>query len=207
VVTVEVDKGLLQHMEIRLKGLEDKGTAALKNAINQTAKEIVNRLALEAGKEYTIKKTDFRKSMKTKKATIHNTEALVSATGKVQDIKGFRVSPSTYDPKNRPKGAVRAKVLSAGRLKPLEKGKLKAFVAKFKTGHIAVVQRTGRPPTDSKGKMKSKLGRRYIKKLFSPSIPVMLGNEKRVYGKIEADVKDYLRDNLNRQIGRILGGQ
>ena len=43
-----------------------------------------------------------------------------------------------------------------------------------------------------------------IKQLYSNSVPVMLGNEKRVYGVVEPKIKKNLRKNIEGQIKRVL---
>lgn len=201
-INIDIDKGQLNHIEVRLGNLSGKTPDVLKNAINQTATQVRERLASEAQKEYTIKTARFKKEMRISRASNQKLRGIIRATGEVQSIRDFNVSPSEYNPKNRGTDAVMAQIMNSGKLISLQKGNLKAFVSKFKNKHIAVVQRV------EKGKVpaRSKLGSRYVKKLFSPSIPVMLGNEKRVYGKIEPDIKEYLRENINKQIARILGG-
>ena len=66
-----------------------------------------------------------------------------------------------------------------------------AFVAKFKSGHVSIVQRKGPE-------------RLPVKKLLSPSIPKMIGNEKQVYGEVEPKIAELLDANIRKYITRTL---
>ena len=87
----------------------------------------------------------------------------------------------------------KARVLQRGGLKSLEKNGIKAFVIKFANGHASIAQRIGKP-------------RLPIKILYSNSIPIMLGNEKRVYGIVEPKINEYLQKQIDRHIEKVLGG-
>ena len=45
-----------------------------------------------------------------------------------------------------------------------------------------------------------------IEKLFSVSVPDMIGNKADVYGVVEPNILDNLRSNVDKQVARILGG-
>ena len=90
--------------------------------------------------------------------------------------------------------AARGKVLKASGLKSLQKGNLKAFITKFGSGHVSVVQRKG-------------TSRLPLKKLLSPSIPTMVGNEAKVYGIVKPNIEKNLQENIQKQIDKILGGK
>lgn len=90
--------------------------------------------------------------------------------------------------------AARGKVLKASGLKSLQKGNLKAFITKFGSGHVSVVQRKG-------------TSRLPLKKLLSPSIPTMVGNEAKVYGIVKPNIEKNLQKNIQKQIDKILGGK
>ena len=44
----------------------------------------------------------------------------------------------------------------------------------------------------------------FVKTLFAPSVPNMLGNEKGVYGVVEPQIYDLLQQNIQEQIHRFL---
>ncbi len=102
----------------------------------------------------------------------------------MQDIMTFMTKPNTKT------GAAAAQVLASGGMKPLEMDGLKAFVTKFASGHVAIVQRKG---ADSLP----------VKKLLSPAVPFMLGNET-VRGQAEALAYKTLQDEIDKRIQKAL---
>ena len=87
--------------------------------------------------------------------------------------------------------AAAAQVLSSGTLKPLEVRDLKAFVAKFASGHVAIVQRKGKE-------------RLPVKKLLSPATPMMMGN-KTVSNEAETLAYKVLQEEIDKRIAKVLG--
>lgn len=193
---------MLAKVEKKLGNLKSEAPVALKNAINQTAKQARKDLAQEAQKTYLVKSGGFNKAMKIKSASVGSLEAVIKANGEPLPLKSFRLSQAG--------DSVRAQVLRSGSLKPLIKGNIKAFVnniarkgqtrkrgtAKGAKGsavrHSAVAQRQG-------------TSRLPIKTFFSNSIPVMIGNEKRVYGIVKPTIEQNLQENVNKQVEKILG--
>ncbi len=191
-IKVDIEKHTIQAIEKKLGALKDKTPEVLKKAINETAKQARKRLAVEAQKTYVIKSGKFNKAMSIKNATKSKPEAVIGATGAVTELKDFKVSPARYyTGANRPE-IVKAKGLKQSSMKRLQMGDLKAFVARFASGHLSVVQRVSK-------------NRLPIKKLFSPSVPKMLGNEKKVYGVVEPEISKNLQDNLEKYIMEALG--
>lgn len=191
-ITYEYDQSTLRKVEKKLGSLKSEAPKALKNAINQTAKQARKDLAKEAQKTYVVKSGRFNKAMTIKNATQGSLEATIKATGAPMELKDYKVSPATARTgANRP-SITKAKVLKASSMKGLQKGDIKAFVAKFKSGHASVAQRRGS-------------SRLPIKKLFSNSIPKMIGNEKRVYGIVRPTIEDNLQENIDKQVQKILG--
>ena len=80
--------------------------------------------------------------------------------------------------------AAAAKVLNSGAMKPLEAGGLKAFITTFRSGHTAIVQRRGAE-------------RLPVKKLLSPAVPHMMGNEE-----VRAEAEALAYETLQREIGK-----
>lgn len=186
-ISVVIDKSTMKAIEKKLDSMGVKSADVLKKAINDTAKQARKSLAREAQKTYVIKSGRFNKAMTLKNATKSNLEAVIGSTGRVTELKDFKVSPSkvqTYE--SRP-DVVKGKGLRSSNLKKLQKGDLKAFVVKFANGHQSVAQRRGKK-------------RLPLKIFYSPSIPKMLGNEKRVYGVVEPEIIQNLKDNLEKHI-------
>lgn len=190
-ITYEYDQNTLAKVEKKLGSLKSEAPKALKNAINQTAKQARKDLATEAQKTYVVKSGRFNKAMTIKNATQSSLEATIKATGAPMELKDYKVSPATARTgANRP-DLTKAKVLKAGSMKGLQKGNIKAFVAKFASGHASVAQRRGN-------------ARLPLKVLFSNSIPKMLGNEKRVYGVVRPTIEQNLQENIDKQVRKIL---
>ena len=190
-ITYEYDQNTLAKVEKKLGSLKSEAPKALKNAINQTAKQARKDLATEAQKTYVVKSGRFNKAMTIKNATQGSLEATIKATGAPMELKDYKVSPATARTgANRP-DLTKAKVLKAGSMKGLQKGNIKAFVAKFSSGHASVAQRRGS-------------ARLPLKVLFSNSIPKMLGNEKRVYGIVRPTIEQNLQENVDKQVRKIL---
>lgn len=190
-ITYEYDQNTLAKVEKKLGSLKSEAPKALKNAINQTAKQARKDLATEAQKTYVVKSGRFNKAMTIKNATQSSLEATIKATGAPMELKDYKVSPATARTgANRP-DLTKAKVLKAGSMKGLQKGNIKAFVAKFSSGHASVAQRRGS-------------ARLPLKVLFSNSIPKMLGNEKRVYGVVRPTIEQNLQENIDKQVRKIL---
>lgn len=188
-ITFEVEQASLRNTERALGRFRDQAPRVLKNAVNKTARQAKTDLATEAQKTYVVKKTRFAKAMKQKNATQAVPVAVIHITGEQLELKDFKVSPASYRPNNRPK-VLKAKGLVSSSLKPLETSAGKAFTMKFSNGHVSVVQRrTG--------------NRLPVKKLMSSSIPVMTGNEKRVYGIVKPNIEKNLLDNLHAEIEKV----
>lgn len=202
-IEVTYDQDMLQQIERKLGRMRGEAPKVLQRAVNQTAKQARKELAEEAQKTYTIKNGGFNKAMKLKAASKSNPEATITAKGKPIPLKNFRFSNSG--------GQVRAQVLKSGGLKPLVKGGIKAFV-----NNVADKEQRRKRDT-KKGKKGTKVRhnaiaqrltkkRLPIKVMYSNSIPVMLGNEKRVYGVVKPHIQENLKKNIEKEIRRALGG-
>ena len=157
-------------------------------------------LSREAKKKYV--NTDvgmFRDAMDVKKAAVGKLAAVIEAKGHPESLIKFQTSGGTDGQ------SVSAKVFRESKLEELTNTKaqpnIKAFITKFKNGHVAVVQRT------EKGKIpaSSKLGRRYIRELKGPSIPHMLGLRS-LPETAKEDTLEQLHRNLDNHVAKMLGG-
>ena len=175
-IEFEVDQTQLQRIELKLKDMKAKAPQALKN-LSDKAKET-----------YAVKSPRFKKAIAQKNATASNPTATLKITGAVNELADFKYKDNTST------DAARGKVLKASGLKSLQKGNLKAFITKFGSGHVSVVQRKG-------------TSRLPLKKLLSPSIPTMVGNEAKVYGIVKPNIEKKLQKNIQKQIDKILGGK
>ncbi|BBF42001.1 hypothetical protein lbkm_0683 [Lachnospiraceae bacterium KM106-2] len=196
-IVVKIDQSELSKIEKDLGNFSKKSKYVLKKAINQTAKETRKDLLNAARTKYAVKVGRFNSAAKIKNASIGSLIATIYATGSPLEIKDFRVSPGSYGKKVK---VAKGKVYRVGSLVPLQKGTLKAFVAKFKSGHVSVVERVPGK------KMKSNQTKDALKKLFSPSVPTMLGNEKMLVGVVEPTIQEQLDKNISLIILEVLGG-
>lgn len=209
---VEYDGALVDAVAAALGDLKDQRFKVLKNAVNATAKQAQADLVAKAQAEYTAKKGPLKKAASIKKGTDSNPEATITVKGTTLELREFKATA--------PRSGARAKILSSGELKAIQsqKGKrAKAFLATFKSGHTAIVQRyEGQHYTDSKSielrKKKRKEGGQgphadmtRIKKLLSISFPKMVGGSA-VLGELEPDIYDTLLANVSREIERVMKG-
>lgn len=200
----QVEMEDLTRIEAALGMMKDKSKMVLRTAINNTAKQTVTLLSDEANRIYHIPKARVKKTISTKKATVGNLEAIITSKEPVNELYDFKVSPRTYIRGGGVPGGYKGNVR---RDKPAKRLTLnpgaagdqyKAFVVRYKSGHITVGQRVP-------GKrMKSKPAKEFVKSLLSPSTPNMLGYEQGVYGIVEPKMYDMLQQNIQTQIQRYL---
>lgn len=181
----ELDDGMLKAVQDALGTLKGDTGKVLKNAVNATARKAKKQLADKAKETYAVQQSRFTKAMKQRNATAANPTATIEVTGKQLELKDFEVSPDAYNPQSPP-DIVRARVALSSQLKGLKAG-TKAFLVKFKSGHVSVAQRRTK-------------SRYPIKKLLSNSVPKMVGSQERVYGIIEPQIYDTLIENIQKEI-------
>ena len=200
----QVEMQDLTRIESALGMMKDKSKLVLRAAINNTAKQTVVLLTDEANREYYMPKSKVKKTLSTKKATVGNLEAIVTSAEPVNELYDFKVNPRTYIrgggvPSGYKGNVRRDKAASKLVLKPGASGdKYRAFVVKYKSGHVTVGQRVP-------GKrMKSNPSKEFVKTLLSPSTPNMLGYEQGVFGVVQPKMYDMLQQNIQTQIQRFL---
>ena len=76
-IEVTYDQDMLAKVERKLGRLKSEAPKALKNALNQTARQARKELATEAQETYTVKSGRFNKAMKLKSATASKLEATI----------------------------------------------------------------------------------------------------------------------------------
>lgn len=203
VMRVGVSQGTLDNVEKILGKKDKRGPEILRKAVRETADECVKRTREALRGRYITKAKPLRKGIyrRDESAPAGQPAQAVVAKSEQMELMDFRVTPPGYSPKNRPK-AYKAKVLRGGGAKPLQRSDgLKAFVAEFSNGHKSVVQR--RP--EGRAPRRSRLGKRYVKKLLGPSLPSMVKNEK-VWPKVKADTGNFLQERVFAHMKEMLGG-
>ena len=157
----------------------------LQKVVKTTAQKVKTQLVKDAKKRYALVDESGLKDQNkgaprvtTQKGTA--VSAVITSKGPMQDIMAFLTQPNTKT------GAAAAQVLNEGREKELKKGDLKAFV----TRHVAIVQRRGE-------------NRLPVKKLLSPAVPHMLGNEE-VRKRAETLAFQIMQKEMEKQIRKIV---
>lgn len=189
--------------------IRDKSSLILKAAINNTAKQTMTLLVDEANKEYQISQpSKIKKTLTLDKATVRNLTATITSRGRVNELYNFMVKPRTYIRGGGVPGGYGAHTKRGADYKNIflkqnagnGDDKYRAFVVKYKSGHRTIAQR--RPDR----KMKSDPSKEFLKTLFAPSIPNILGDEQGVYGVVEPRMRSMLQQNIDTQVQKFLGG-
>ena len=177
ILQIDTDEELARVMR-QLKTLPQQLGApnVLKNALNSTARKVRRQIIKDSKGRYALKeKKALQSESKILSASASTLEAAVLAKGPMRDIMDFMTQPNTDT------AAAAAKVLNSGAMKPLEAGGLKAFITTFRS---AIVQRRGAE-------------RLPVKKLLSPAVPHMMGNEE-----VRAEAEALAYETLQREIGK-----
>lgn len=170
-----------------------KTTDSVKRAamfgINKTVDKTKTAVKREAANDYFVLKRDVQNALVVKKSNLTTLKGSVMATGKPLELRKFKVSPMKIQKKGRKNKRLRVRVKRDSSGKELGS----AFVALLsKQNDLNVYERTGRE-------------RHILNKLFGPSIPQMIKN-KSVVTRISKDAETKLKEEVNRQIVRLLGG-
>ena len=189
ILRIDTDEELARVMR-QLKTLPQQLGApnVLKNALNSTARKVRRQIIKDSKGRYALKeKKALQSESKILSASASTLEAAVLAKGPMRDIMDFMTQPNTDT------AAAAAKVLNSGAMKPLEAGGLKAFITTFRSGHTAIVQRRGAE-------------RLPVKKLLSPAVPHMMGNEE-VRAEAEALAYEPLQRDIGKRIEQLTGAK
>lgn len=182
-ITYEVDQGMLQEVQEKLGEMRNKAPTVISRALNKTAVSARQKLAAKAQATYTVKSAGFKGAMDIRRASAGHLVAEIHSEGKPLSIVKFH----TTFPK---KAGGKANIIQGGGLKQLlYGGKIKAF--KGPGGQMYQRRSNSRLP---------------IKKLSSNSIPIMIGNEERVFGVVKPQIDSDLRHYMEQQIALLVGG-
>ena len=204
-IHLQVEMQDLTQIESALGMMKDKSKYVLRAAVNDTARQTVRLLVDGAGKKYYMSNADVTKSMSVRKATVRTLTAIVASEGHANELYDFKVSPRTYIRGGGVSGGYKGNVRrdrKAGRLalRPGAVGdQYKAFVVRYRSGHMTVGQRV---PGE---RMKSNPRKEAVKTLLSPSVPTMLGHEQGVYREVEPRIQELLQKSIQEQIRKFLG--
>ena len=180
-----IDEVSLSRVRAKLLLFENQVPNVIKKALNATARDAKTTLAEKARETYAVKSPKFKKAIGQKNATASNLVATLKITGKATALSDFKYRRHSGG------ASAKGKLYKDGSLKDLSlNDKLKAFVVKYHSGHVAVVRRD--PPnkyTNGISKRKGTGGdTTKLKEFYSPSIPRMIGNELKVYGIVKPKI-------------------
>lgn len=203
-LNIKVNEDDFSKVVYALKNLSKSEESLLKTAVNNTSRKAQKILVQKASREYAGdagKQSKIMGSSDIKKGSASHPLATITFRSSVHEIKEFHVSSlnisKTIYRKDGKRGGQRIKgnVLK-GKGKTLDK----AFVVQFKSGHIAVVSRI------PGSRMVSNPKKEKLRKLLSPSYPVMIGGE-RVYGKTHEEIADILHGEIEKALAKVMGGR
>lgn len=214
VLKIDTDEEIIKIIR-RLDKLGDQLSAPdiLARALNQTARRVRTKLKGYHKKYYAVTDPDVLKrkdygAIQLRKASGDTVDATLLSKGPMLDLMKFMVEGGAGN------AAVAAKVINSHSVKALEKGELKAFVTRFASGHIAVVQRNP-PKLYSRGREKrlsdsAKAGwpqpdMTKVKKLLGPAMPMMYGNIVEEFGMMNDKQLVYttLQEFIEKEIDRV----
>lgn len=214
--TVSIEIEGLETVERALGNLKSRTPQALKVAVNQTARQARRMMIAAAKARYVVNAAGQRhldELKQKKKATNSNPAATLYINTMRNDLAYFENVPSTVYSGMNVRHApqyVKARVLAESGLKNLTgKGNLsKGFLAKFKSGHIGMVQRiigseskhtvtaSGRPRwTNADGKVEK------LQTMGSPSATAM---HRTIWPDVQDEVRIYLMACIENRVDWIL---
>lgn len=211
-ITVRLEPTSLNELEAGLDLTKKESRAVLKAAINKAAVDIQKRMQKGIRGRYQLSSRNrgrVKESFTLKRAKVANLVATIKVDSRIGELYDFKVTPNTVFPggKGAPKNGIKGKVVKKANMKRLElkpvegTDKHRAFVVKYKSGHIAVAQRI--PGEYMKTTMHGKKQAEKIESLYSPSITKMgeLIYEQEIEGLVADDI---LNRAMETQIEKLL---
>jgi len=210
-----------EEVEEQLGELRDKAPAVIKVAANATAREVRKQMIKRALKRYAVNekgKQKIRELAQKVKATNTKPSAMLYIGGKAgirSDMAYFKHKDTTPHPgldwRNGPR-TFKGKVLKKGSMKPLTGSNeySKAFLAKFASGHIGMIQRKlgeeSERKTTANGNPRWKSRNGIVERTRTYETPSATAQHKTVYLRegVEKDAGEFLQQRLEKQIEKVL---
>lgn len=191
-VHVSLESRQLDEAEAFLKRLPKGVERAASRALNRTVQGVRAETVRQVRQRYFVQAHRVRETMKISKASPGRLEAILISRGGNLPLSRFRVVPKSPVRQKGVRVSARRRIRTAD-LKTTSPVQLdRAFVARWRTGHVGVYQW-------GKGKSKD----RVLKEKYGPSVPGMAGSEN-VSGFILEKAKDRMGRELSHEIGRLL---
>lgn len=214
-ITIEIDG--LDTVARALGNLQGRSPAAVKVAVNQTARQARKLMITAAKARYTVNAAGARhlNDLKQKKKASNSSLSATLFISKMRNDLGyfendptqaytggdvFRHSPSFY----------KARVLASSSLKPLPgKGNLsKGFLMQFQSGHIGMVQRVigsaSKNTETARGRPRWTNGQGKVEKLQTMGAPSATAMHTQVWPEVRDDVELYLMARLQDRVDWML---
>lgn len=184
-------KGELKKLRTQLKGLskkiesEDVLVKAINNAANRAKKDLVKEMFKVYALEDDIALSSTKDGKpRVKRATSADLAATIISKGPMQGIQRYAVIENTKTE------AAKAMVKSNSVMKALEIHGKKAFAVNLRSGHSAIMERTGKT-------------RLPIREIMAPALPIAFGNAE-VQEPVQQEIQSVLQDAIQRQITKVL---
>lgn len=214
-ITIEIDG--LDTVARALGNLQGRSPAAVKVAVNQTARQARKLMIAAAKARYTVNAAGQRhlNDLKQKKKASNRSLAATLFISKMRNDLGyfendptqaytggdvFRHSPSFY----------KARVLASSSLKPLPgKGNLsKGFLMEFQSGHVGMVQRVigsaSKNTETARGRPRWQNEQGKVEKLQTMGAPSATAMHAQVWPEVRDDVELYLMARIQDRVDWIL---
>lgn len=180
-IRIVVDDAELQRVQQKLGELQHKAPNVIASALNRSISNIKANVPKEVRKDYNVKATDVKETLKVFKASASKLQGEVKSSGRILGLDKFKVSPKTVNPKRKSQLKIAVK-------KNGSKQVLGAFIASINGTKVFKRDGTARLP---------------ISRLMGPSIPQMIGNQETVK-KINKEAYVMYENRVNHEINRLL---
>lgn len=180
-ITIDLQK--VEQIERLLSQTPEQVRRVLATSINSAALHARRRAAASVRKEYVVERLGVIEDLKMVRATPGYLRANLKSTGRPIPMIKFDTTPRFPDAM-----IVRSRVKKSSSQKSFKQ----AFVARMKSGHLNVFERTSARSFPIEG-------------FYSPSVPQMYGNEE-VIQNVEEAAEERLDRDLSKAIERMLWG-
>lgn len=197
----------IERVRKMLAGVPKGADRAIANALNKSARTAVTGVIKGLRKNYTINSKHIRKNgFIIRRASAGNLEARITVRGKVLGLNNYYMTPK--EP---------VKEIPFARVKKGGGGKFKGgFVARMKSGHIGIFERTqegtrgrirkymqGEKPRAKKRGTGQTKGRAGLHEFMGPSVAKIAKNEE-IHAAMTLDVQKTYAEEIEKQITKIL---
>lgn len=202
-IEIKADEMALQKISQEIGNLPYKAPTILKDVANATGKKALEQLRTEIRRQYVFKDSaiNLQESLRRKSASYANPRTIIDASGSMTSLSDYYVTPRRLSRGANRVGPYASHVLRSSAPDTLNE---RTFMVKFKSGHIAVVERIpGKRYSDANAQKRiaAHLNTSKIEEKRSPSVAHMAN---RSFREIEEDVSIQLQNNMKKYIDRFM---